>query len=67
MTQLKTLQELYPTATREQILAHKTALIRDAIENGYVDEDTYDAEAMADRYDAYEDYKNDAVRTLNAR
>ena len=64
---LDTLQKLYPTATKDQIERHKKALIQDAIDNGYVDEDTYDAEAMADRYDAYEDYKNEAIQTLNSR
>lgn len=39
---IKTLQELYPTATKEQIRANQKALIKDALANGHGDDKRFD-------------------------
>lgn len=75
---LDTLQKLYPTATKEQIIRNKKSLIQNAMDNGYADEDTPDSVAMDMRYEndpeylddtgeEYEDYKDEAIKELNSR
>lgn len=39
---IETLQQLYPTATREQIRNNQKALIKNAIDNGYGDDKRFD-------------------------
>ncbi len=42
MSQLTTLQELYPSATKEQIQRNQKALIKNALDNDYGDDKRYD-------------------------
>lgn len=42
MPQLATLQELYPSATKEQIIRNQKALVQNALDNDYGDDKRYD-------------------------
>ena len=55
--------------TPEERQARTREIMRTAKYYGDIDEDTVDSEAMKGSYndEAYEDYKNEAVQTLNAR
>lgn len=56
---LSTLQQLYPTASKEQIERNQKSLIQAAINNGYIDEDEPDSEGVADSHLEEFDKAND--------
>lgn len=63
-------RELYPHLTDQQYRDNAKFIKKLHITNDDLDEDTPDSEGMDMRYtndEAYQDYKNEAVQTLNSR